>query len=106
MLARLTIPQQFYNWVCSKDPDATYNYTNCIECACGQFAIEALGLTENTPEFKAAWDNHFWGNRLMITQTSLNWIARGGCSGTGISHEWTYGRLRKRLEKMLPECVA
>ena len=106
MLAKTPINQQFYNWVCSKDPNETYNYQSCSECACGRFATEALGIVPDTKEFKEVWDTHFWGKFDRDTSVpSLNFIARGTNGPVMYSKNWTFGNLRARLEKMLPECV-
>jgi len=116
MLAKLPIEQQFYNWVASKDPNETYDYTSTIECACGRFAIEALGMQPYTREYMEMWDIFYFGDGpnfwldarsselfVPISPTALNSIARGlgACP-----EQWTYGKLRARLERTLPECVA
>jgi hypothetical protein len=111
MLAKLSVPQQFYNWVCSKDPNEKYDYYSCTECACGQFAQEYLGLKAGTKEFGDAWDDHFWFS--LGGGTSLNTIAAGGGGGFLNSFyrhhfpaNWTYGKLRERLEERFPEYVS
>lgn len=109
MLAKLSIQQQFYNWVCSKDPDEFYYYANCKTCACGLFAQEALGLTAGTPEFEQAWDDHFWSNIQPWqhpAHLSLDNIAQGNRSYNDFGADRTFGKLRERLEQQLPECVS
>lgn len=108
MLAKTPIDQMFYQWVCSKAPNAKYDYASCIDCACGQFAQEVLGLQPATRKFEHAWDKHFWKRRDEGEDEipSLNHIARGDMRGGCLkSSEWTYGKLRERLERLLPECV-
>ena len=104
MLAKTPISQQFYNWVSMQDPNETYDYSSCVECACGRFAREALGIKAGTHEFTMIWVQQFYTHGPLTD--SLNTIARGAMKTQLCSELWTYGQLRERLEAQLPECVA
>jgi hypothetical protein len=106
MLAKTPLVNQFYNFVASKDPDQEYDYYSSSNCACGQFISEVMGVepSESTgTEWMLAWDQMYKPvGKDDEGPLGLNTIARGGCPDR---KTWTFGALRKRLEKYAPECV-
>lgn len=117
MLAKLSIPQQFYNWVANQPPEQRYDYPEMTKCACGRFIQESMGIPAYAPgnpavriEFLETYGKHFWHGpdarsyEPIFEKPSLNWIAAAFFEPER-KKSWTFGQLRERLEKYLPECV-
>jgi hypothetical protein len=72
------------DYAATKDPEESYRYTSRADCACAQFARH-IGLYDD-------WSGYgtlpLWG--------TLNQIAMGHGA-----HDWTWGKLKERLDASL-----
>ena len=110
MLAKTPIKQRFYNWVCAQPPEQTYNYQSCRDCACALFLIQELHKNPLSVVVSRQFPNyHVLQNELPENDATIRevWemfddIARGNEDHV----EWTFGKLRQRIEAQMPECVA
>ena len=105
MLAKTPINQRFYNWVAAQDPNEIYNYQNCEECPCAVFLVAEMG--HRLFDVRMARQSTDWVDNPSASEVNLVWnrfdtIARGNKDHT----DWTFGKLRRRIEETMPECVA
>jgi hypothetical protein len=101
MLARLSVGQQFYNWVNAQPPEQSYYWRNRAECACGRFLQEAKGYTvqDIKPEVHFGWYSH---PDIQQIWCKFNRIAQGDDNNP---LDWTFGQLAQRIREKMPECV-
>lgn len=103
MLAKTPIDQRFYNWVARQDPNARYDWFACVDCACGLFLQEELGSSKE--EVREECRALAFGENPDPTHAKV-WMKFNSIAGEGGAATHTFGELRKRLAKQMPECVA
>src|ERR1700756_1128947 len=92
MLAKTSLREQMLAWLDTKNPNERYDWSNCLDCACGQFAWHIGRLKE--------WRSFAQGDgpvgKLDQEWGELNCIA-GGDTYTDYFPNWTFGKMRDRL---------
>lgn len=94
MLARTPIYTLFYQYVCKRDPNERYYWSDYGNCACAQFVRDEGIDTSDSEIYRAIWGRCHLDLTFSTAPDSLNGIAYG----SNRSAFWTFGTLRERLE--------